>query len=465
VANYGDGTVTPVTTATNTPGTPISVGIGPSAVAISPDGQTAYVTDNGNTVDTIDLATQTVETYIEVGNDPSAVAVSPDGTTAYVANYSDGTVTPVATATGTAGAPITVGNGPRAVAVMPDQGPAATLAATTTGSTTTFNASSSVPGSSPIVSYAWNFGDGNTATTSTATTTHAYRVGVCAGTMASPACTATVTLTDAVGASTTQVFTGQTVGLNGSGEATASTNVVIAITSCTADNSCQAAVTAPATASAPAQTVTVTVPSAGSQAGTLTVSTGSGQLSCSAKGFKVVASNVTSYSSTFVPSTNVNVTDFIAGPTKTKGIKICFEGATQPPKYLKTCAAHNPVAPCATLAKVTEGVEASILVPGGDPRFRIDGVQTITENPTAVAAKGVIGKTITIKGTDLLGVTGQGRPKVAFTSLGGSTIAGPVTKATATSITVEVPNGAATGAVSIAWPDETMVSEGSITIT
>ena len=240
-------------------------------------------------------------------------------------------------------------------------------------------------GTSPIVNYAWNFGDGSPVVdTSTATTSHTYATGVCAGTMASPACTATVTVTDAAGASTTQVFTGQTVSLNGSGAATASTNVVIATTGCSADNSCQAAVAAPATASAPAQTVTVTVPSGGSQTGTLTVTTGSGQLTCSPKGFKVVASNVTSYSSTFVPSTNVDVTDFITGPTKTKGIKICFEGATPPPKYLKKCAAHNPVAPCATLAVVTGGVEATILVPGNDPRFRIDGVQTITENPTAI---------------------------------------------------------------------------------
>ena len=103
--------------------------------------------------------------------------------------------------------------------------------------------------------------------TSTATTTHTYATGVCAGTMASPACAATVTVTDAVGASTTQVFTGQTVSLNGSGAATASTNVVIATTGCSADNSCQAAVAAPATASAPAQTVTVTVPSGGSRRG------------------------------------------------------------------------------------------------------------------------------------------------------------------------------------------------------
>ena len=73
-----------------------------------------------------------------------------------------------------------------------------------------------------------------------------------------------MTETDAAGASTTQVFTGQTVSLNGSARPTASATVVIAITSCTTDNTCQAAVTAPATPTAPAQTVTVTVPAAGS---------------------------------------------------------------------------------------------------------------------------------------------------------------------------------------------------------
>ena len=91
--------------------------------------------------------------------------------------------------------------------------------------------------------------------------------------------------------------------------------------------------------------------------------------------------------------------------------------------------------------------------------------QTITENPTSIAAKGVIGKTITIKGTDMLGANGQTKPQVAFTSLGGSTVAGPVIKATATAITVEVPNGAATGAIVIAWPNETLTTSGSVTIT
>ena len=464
VANSLDGTVTPIDLGTQTAGTAITVGSNPSAIAITPDGTTAYVTSSGNAVTPIDLATQTAEPTITVGSDSSGAAVSPDGTTAFVANYGSNSVTPITTSTGAPGAPITVGSGPRAVAVMPDNGPTASLAASTTGSTTTFNATASVPGSSPIVSYAWDFGDGHTATTSSATTAHTYATGICAGTISSPACTATVTVTDAVGASTTRVFTGQTVSLNGSSLATASTNVVIAVASCSTDNTCQAAVAAPSTPTAPAQTVTVTVPSGGSATGTLTVTTGSDQLACSSKGFRVVASNVTSFSSTFVPSTDVNVTDLIAGPTSTRGIKICFEGATPPPAYLKKCAAHDPVAPCATLNLVAGGVEATILVPGNDPKFKVDGVQTITENPTSITSKGVIGKTVTIKGTDLLGANGQSKPQVAFTSLGGSTIAGPVTKATATALTVEVPNGAATGAVVIAWPDETLITSGSVTI-
>ena len=43
VANLGSGTVTPVSTATNTAGQPIKVGSQPSAIAITPDGKTVYV--------------------------------------------------------------------------------------------------------------------------------------------------------------------------------------------------------------------------------------------------------------------------------------------------------------------------------------------------------------------------------------------------------------------------------------
>ena len=43
VANSGSGTVTPIRTATNTALAPIKVGESPVAIAITPDGQTAYV--------------------------------------------------------------------------------------------------------------------------------------------------------------------------------------------------------------------------------------------------------------------------------------------------------------------------------------------------------------------------------------------------------------------------------------
>jgi YVTN family beta-propeller protein len=68
--------VTPIATATGTPGKPITVGDGPVAIAITPDGKTAYVVNQGS-----------------------------------------GTVTPIATATNTPGKPITVGNHPVAIAI------------------------------------------------------------------------------------------------------------------------------------------------------------------------------------------------------------------------------------------------------------------------------------------------------------------------------------------------------------
>jgi DNA-binding beta-propeller fold protein YncE len=65
---------------------------------------------------------------ISAGYNPEALAITPDGTTAYVVNrYGfDGpsTVTPIQIATGTREKPIPVGSGPVAIALTPraDQG-------------------------------------------------------------------------------------------------------------------------------------------------------------------------------------------------------------------------------------------------------------------------------------------------------------------------------------------------------
>ena len=171
MTNYGDGTVTPITIATNTPGTPITVGTSPFAIAITPNGQTAYVT-----------------------------------------NFGGGTVTPITIASNTPGTPIAVGTNPRGIAVTPDQAPTALFAVTPAapGSASSFDGSASGAPVGSITNYAWTFGDGNSSpTNSTPTTTHTY-------TSAGPF-TASLTVTDAAGTYYRQVFTGQTVSNNGAG--------------------------------------------------------------------------------------------------------------------------------------------------------------------------------------------------------------------------------------------------------
>jgi YVTN family beta-propeller protein len=121
IANYGSGTVTPIATATNTAGPPITVGFGPLDIAITPDGKTAYVANaDDGTVTPIATATNIPGPSITVGSFPENIAITPDGKTAYVANDESGTVTPIATATNTADPPITVGLDPLDIAITPD---------------------------------------------------------------------------------------------------------------------------------------------------------------------------------------------------------------------------------------------------------------------------------------------------------------------------------------------------------
>ena len=111
------GLVTPVRTASNTAGPPITVGPGPFDIAITPNGKTAYVLNfNGDTVTPIRTATNTAGPPITVGNEPFGIAITPNGKTAYVTGGTD-SVTPTRTATNTAGPPITVGIAPNAIAI------------------------------------------------------------------------------------------------------------------------------------------------------------------------------------------------------------------------------------------------------------------------------------------------------------------------------------------------------------
>jgi YVTN family beta-propeller protein len=69
--------VTPIRTATNTAGKPIKVGAGPLAIAITPDGKTAYVANFGSaSVTPIRIATNTVGNDIKVGSAPVAIVIT-----------------------------------------------------------------------------------------------------------------------------------------------------------------------------------------------------------------------------------------------------------------------------------------------------------------------------------------------------------------------------------------------------
>ena len=64
----------------------------PAAVAVSPDGLRAYVTEPvSNSVIVVDTRTNTMVTSVPVGKLPWRIAVSPDGKFVYVTNMNDGT--------------------------------------------------------------------------------------------------------------------------------------------------------------------------------------------------------------------------------------------------------------------------------------------------------------------------------------------------------------------------------------
>ena len=314
VANGGSDTVQPIPTDTDVAGTPITVGSDPDAVAVSPDGSTVYVADFlSNAVTPISTSDRHRRHPIGAGSEPAGIAVSPDGSTVYVADFGVAEVTPISTVRRHRRHPIGVRDPARdAIAIAPDQGPTASLSSSTTGSTTTFDASASVPGTSPIASYSWNFGDPASGSADTEVTgsgepsvSHTYTAGACNGTpVSSPACIGVVrcpmrrarrpprSSPDRRPASTAPVRPRRRR------RSSSPWPIAPPTTSATTPSH------TPASDGTPSQSVTVTIPAAGSASGAVTLTSGPGQLVCSAKGF-TVTSSVTSYSATFTPSTDV----------------------------------------------------------------------------------------------------------------------------------------------------------------
>jgi len=102
--------------------TTVPVGKEPFDVAVTPNGEYAYVTNQGsNSVSVISTATNTVTATVTVGNNPYCVAITPNGEYAYVTNaeISD-TVSVINTTTNTVTENITGFSYPTAVAVLPN---------------------------------------------------------------------------------------------------------------------------------------------------------------------------------------------------------------------------------------------------------------------------------------------------------------------------------------------------------
>jgi DNA-binding beta-propeller fold protein YncE len=201
-------------------------------LAVAPDGTTVYATQygpivpsqpiTGSSLTMIDTSTHTVVATSIIPTQlifPGPAAITPDGKTVCIIDL--GNLTAEVPVSGQFAAffnttthdwsTLQLSTSPQSalvgIAITPDQAPTARFTLSACGSTVTFDASTSSSPIGEVVTYAWDFGDGQTATTSAPTISHAYSTG---GTF-----TVTLTVTNTGGTSTAVTFTGQTVSNDG----------------------------------------------------------------------------------------------------------------------------------------------------------------------------------------------------------------------------------------------------------
>ena len=190
-----------------------------SGIATAPDGRAAYAVQQGDigaNLTKIDTSTHsTVEFAIPPQlSAPQFVSITPDGKTACIADSgivgAGQYVAFIDTESGSSSAlqlttslqSYLIGS-----AITPDQAPTARFTSMGDGATVAFDGSASSSPIGSIATYAWDFGDGQTSTTSSPTISHTYDTS---GTF-----TVTLTVTNTAGTSTELTFTGQTASNNG----------------------------------------------------------------------------------------------------------------------------------------------------------------------------------------------------------------------------------------------------------
>jgi 6-phosphogluconolactonase (cycloisomerase 2 family) len=220
----GDGSLTPL------PSAAPSTGSNPFGMTITPDGSRLFTANfNSGSISEFAIASDGALTaaapVTPVPNFPSEVTTNAEGSRLFAANAGRTSIDVYALPSG--GVALTpIGGSPFASGVVgdfesivltPDQPPAASFTYTNSGGTTSFDASGTTdPDGGTVARYDWNFGDGTTLPNGGPTPTHNYAQGTF---------TATLTVTDDQGCSTTYVANGETAFCNGSGLATTTRSV------------------------------------------------------------------------------------------------------------------------------------------------------------------------------------------------------------------------------------------------
>ena len=239
-----------------------------------------------------------------------------------------------------------------------------------------------------------------------------------------------MTETDAVGTSTTQVFTGQTMSRNGGPQAEATGTFVV--TTCgTGTTSCSASL------QAASQLLSATGKKIRSATARIEEQVSSEILACAHMDYRAEVATLTD--SGLESGSTISVTDTVKGLPSVTGVQVCYQpvgGSPPPPKTLPHCKHNGPKEPCLQSETESKGsVVAKVLLLPGDPRFHVGPEPSVVTSFSPASA--APGKKVTIKGTNLANVTGV--------TIGQK--AAKIDTRAATKLTVTVPTGAQSGAI------------------
>jgi hypothetical protein len=195
-------------------------------LAMAPDGTALYAIQLAGTqfiLTKVDTKTHAFAIQYPVPSQisqPLFISLTPDGKTCCIPSRSGQAVAFIDLTTGNS----TILAIPEASsfflsAITPDQAPTARFTPTVTGATVTFDASASSSPVGSIATYAWDFGDGQTQTTTSPTISHTYTT--------SSAFTVTLKVTNTGGTSTDITYTGQMTNNNGGPSAVTTQQITV----------------------------------------------------------------------------------------------------------------------------------------------------------------------------------------------------------------------------------------------